>query len=319
MNSNDPDRQAARPASPEEWRETEFRSPRFQDLEKWKTGEILDALLGGQISALNAVWGGKAQIERAVAKAVERLSETEGRIVYVGAGTSGRLAVLDGIELTPTFGWPSERLVYLFAGGDAGLQHAVEGAEDDEVKARASIANAKVGSDDVVLALAASGTTPYTRAAVKAARERGALTISFANNPGSPLLGDAEIGILLHTGAEVLAGSTRLAAGTSQKIALNLFSTALMIGLHKIYQGFMVDMQLKNEKLVLRAQAMLMAITGCSNETARKALQDADKHIKLAVLIVQGAQKGHGQQLLLRHKGDLGSALAELNANPPQS
>ena len=292
-----------------EWRETEFRSPRFEGLETWSEGDILAALLGGQHQALHAVWGALPQLEKAVSAAVKRLTGSSGRLVYIGAGTSGRLAVLDGIELTPTFGWPVSRIVYLFAGGEAGLQHSRERAEDDEVQGRNSIAQADIGPNDVVLGLAASGTTPYTRAAIQAARAAGALTISFANNPDSPLISDAEFGVLLRSGPEVLAGSTRLGAGTSQKAALNLFSTTLMIGLNKVYRGYMVDMEASNDKLVLRAERMVMDITDCNLEAAQEALAEADNHTKLAVLLVSGTKKSEALELLERHNGNLGAAL----------
>ncbi|HHG89335.1 MAG TPA: N-acetylmuramic acid 6-phosphate etherase, partial [Devosia sp.] len=252
-----------KPESDGTTRETEQRQPCFAELETWEPSKILATLLEGQQQALNAVRNALADIEKSAIAAAERLSGDEGRIIYVGAGTSGRLGVLDGIELTPTFGWPSERLAFLFAGGDAGLTSAVEGAEDDEETARQLVAQAKLGASDVMVALAASGTTPFTRAAVKAAHAAGALTIAFANNPGAPLLGDAEIGILLRSGPEVLAGSTRLGAGTAQKIALGLFSTTLMIGLNKVHKGHMVDMVASNDKLKMRARRMLGDITGC--------------------------------------------------------
>ncbi len=295
---------------PQEWRETELRSARYRELESWPMSEVLAALLGGQQNALHAVWGALPEIEQAVVAAVERLRHEDGRLIYAGAGTSGRLGVLDGIELIPTFGWPENRVVYLFAGGEAGLRNAEEGAEDDVDKARASIEATTVGAHDVVIGLAASGTTPYTRAALQAARQAGALTIALANNPGSPLLGDADIAVLLRSGPEVLAGSTRLAAGTSQKIALNLFSTALMIGLHKVYHGYMVDMQASNEKLVLRAERMVRELTGCDAEAARRALREADYHTKLAVLLVGGMDKQKARDVLARHQGNLGAAIA---------
>lgn len=292
-----------------EWRETEVASPRFAGLETWNTRDVLSTLHAGQYAALSAVGNALPTIEAAVAAAAQRLVGPSGRLIYVGAGTSGRLAVLDAVELTPTFGWPLARIVFLFAGGDAGMQHAREGAEDDGAEARAAIEKAKPGPHDVVLALAASGTTPYTRAAVAAARHTGALTIAFANNPGSPLLDDAEIGVLLRTGPEVLAGSTRLAAGTSQKVALNLFSTSLMIALHKVYGGHMVDMQASNEKLVKRAEHIVMDLTGCSEQAARKALGACGYHAKVAVLLVNGIAKPEAERLLERHGGDLGAAL----------
>jgi N-acetylmuramic acid 6-phosphate etherase len=290
-------------------RETEFRSPRFQGLDTWGTGEVLAALLAGQHQGLHAVWGALQTLEQAVAMAVQRLSSDEGRIIYVGAGTSGRLAVLDGIELTPTFGWPPQRLVYLFAGGEKGLIHSIEGAEDDAGLARDLVERTNIGPADVVLALAASGTTPYTRAAVAEARKKGALTISFANNPGSPLLDDAQIGVLLRSGPEVLAGSTRLGAGTAQKVALNLFSTALMVGLNKVYAGYMVDMVASNEKLKNRAAAMVMELTRCDAAKARAALEQTDYGIKLAVLLVGGMEKPTAEELLERHNGNLGAAI----------
>jgi len=297
--------------NPQEWRETEFRSPRFDGLETWGTNEVLLALLGGQHQALNAVWGALPALQNAIEAAIMRLSNSEGRIVYVGAGTSGRLGMLDGIELTPTFGWPAKRLLYLFAGGDVGLKHAKEGAEDDIDAARLSILDNKVGPDDVVVALAASGTTPYTRSALETARNAGALTISIANNPGAPLLDDAQIGVLLRTGPEVLAGSTRLGAGTAQKVALNLFSTCLMIGLNKVYRGHMVDMQASNEKLVLRAERMVMEITDCDLDAARKALNESAYYTKLAVLLIEGIKKSAALELLRRHEGNLRAVLDE--------
>lgn len=291
--------------------ETEFREARYSGLETWPTSQILSTLLGGQHQALNAVAAAIPEISRAVEAAVARLLTSNGRIIYVGAGTSGRLAVLDGIELTPTFGWPVERLHYLFAGGIAGQDSAIEGAEDDAIAGRDEILAAQLTADDVVLALAASGTTPYTRAAVQEARKVGALTISFANNPNSPILNDAEIGVLLRTGAEVLSGSTRLGAGTSQKVSLNLFSTSLMIALNRVHNGYMVDMQAGNKKLILRAQAMVKGITGCNTERATVALEQCDYHTKLAVLLVEGCDKNRAMRLLERYNGNLAAALAD--------
>jgi len=294
-----------------EWCETESREARYNGLETWPTSQILSTLLGGQYQALGAVAAAIPKLSLAVEAAVGRLTGTNGRIVYVGAGTSGRLAVLDGIELTPTFGWPNERLVYLFAGGAAGLDHAFDDAEDDAVAGKNEIVSANLTPDDIVIALAASGTTPYTRAAVQEAKKAGALTIGFANNPNAPMLDDAEFGILLRTGAEVLSGSTRLAAGTSQKVSLNLFSTTLMMGLNKVHRGYMVDMQANNEKLILRAQFMVRQITGCDTERAKSALKKCDYHTKLAVLVVEGCDKSLGLELLERHAGNLANALID--------
>ncbi len=303
--------------NPQEWRETEQRSSRFAGLETWGTSEVLKALLGGQMQALNAVWAALDDLEAAVDTAAQRLQTGDGRLVYVGAGTSGRLGVLDGIELIPTFGWPDERLLYGLAGGEAGLLHSQERAEDSAEVGRNFILDHKVGPNDVVLGLAASGTTPFTRAAIQAARASGALTIALANNPESPLLYDAEHHILLRTGAEVLAGSTRLSAGTSQKAALNLFSTGLMVRLKKVYRGYMVDMQLTNTKLTQRAKDMVVALTSCSQERATAALQESDNQIKLAVLIVLGATKTQATNVLAETRGDLGESLQVLGLHQP--
>ncbi|SDR20874.1 N-acetylmuramic acid 6-phosphate etherase [Pseudovibrio sp. Tun.PSC04-5.I4] len=296
-------------SKPKDWRETEQRSSRFEGLETWEIGDVLKALLGGQMQSLNAVWAVLGPIEDAVKAAAERLKDGEGRLVYIGAGTSGRLGVLDGIELIPTFGWPEERLIYGLAGGEAGLLRPQEGAEDSAPGGQSFILENHIGVKDVVIGLAASGTTPYTRAAVQAARAAGAVTISLANNPESPLLKDAEHGILLNTGAEVLAGSTRLSAGTSQKAALNLFSTALMVRLKKVFRGYMVDMQLTNEKLEDRARDMVISLTGCAQEQAIQALEESNKHIKLAVLLVLGADKQRASTVLAENLGDLGESL----------
>jgi len=295
-----------------DWRDTERRSPRFEGLEDWPTRDILDALLSGQNAALHGVSAALPQIGEAVEAAANRLKERDGRLVYTGAGTSGRLAVLDGIELTPTFGWPTSRIAYLFAGGMIGLTKAVEGAEDNVKAAQQEVDELKLTPYDVVIGLAASGTTPYTRAAIERARKTGALTISFANNPKAPLLKDADFGILLNTGAEALAGSTRLGAGTAQKAALNLFSTTLMARLHKIHQGYMVDMLATNDKLKDRALRMVLAITSCSEDTAKDALKEADYHVKLAVLIAKGSTKDAAQQALDTHFGDLRGAQTTL-------
>lgn len=304
-------------ANPQEWRETEQRSSRFAGLEAWGTSEVLKALLGGQMQALNAVSAALGDLEVAVEAAAQRLQTGEGRLVYVGAGTSGRLGVLDGIELIPTFGWPEDRLIYGLAGGEAGLLRPQEEAEDSIEEARVFVARNNISAADVVLGLAASGTTPFTRAAIQAARATGALTISLANNPKSPLLEDAEHKILLRTGAEVLAGSTRLSAGTSQKAALNLFSTALMVRLKKVYRGYMVDMQLTNTKLSQRAKDMVVALTGCSQKKATAALQESGNHIKLAVLLVLGATKTQATNVLAETRGDLGESLQVLGLQQP--
>lgn len=291
-----------------EWRRTEARSPRFHELETWPTGDILMAMLENQSQALHALWGAQLHIGEAVGAACTRLETGAGRLVYLGAGTSGRLGVLDGVELAPTFGWPQERLLFVLAGGAEGQTEAAEGAEDDVDAALRAIAKARLGTDDVVLGIAASGTTPFTVAGIDAARAAGALTIGIANNAPSPLLEAADIGVSLDTGPEILAGSTRLTAGTAQKIALNMFSTALMIGLRKVYAGHMVEMRASNEKLRQRAQRMVCEITQCSSQMAAQALTRSGFEIKPAVLIVEGATAEKAAKLLKQSAGDLAVA-----------
>lgn len=295
-------------------RETEWRLDRYAGLESWAVGEALGALQEGQMRAVAALLPAMDQLTAAVTAAMEALRGGKGRLVYAGAGTSGRLALLDGTELGPTFGWPDERLVLLLAGGEAAAARAEEDAEDDEDAGREGIAKHHIGAGDVVLGVAASGTTRYTRALIMAAREAGATTIGFANNPGAPLLTDAEYGVLLRTGPEVLAGSTRLGAGTAQKAALNMFSTALMIGLKKVHLGYMVDMLPNNEKLRQRAAGMVADIAGCDPAAARAALARSGDRIKPAVMIAAGAELAEAEALLGQAEDDLGAALAAFRA-----
>ncbi|KTQ98573.1 N-acetylmuramic acid-6-phosphate etherase [Aureimonas ureilytica] len=265
--------------------ETERADPRFSDLETRPTSALLEVLLGGHTKALVSVAAALPDIERAADAVAARLGrDRESRLVYCGAGTSGRLALQDGVELGPTFDWPPERAVFLLAGGVTSLALAREGAEDDEASAAAMIAEAGLCGRDVVIGVAASGRTPFTLACIAKARERGALTIAFANEPSGPLLRAAEIGILLRTGPEVLAGSTRMAAGTAQKIALNLLSTAVMIRLGKVFRGRMVEMRPTNDKLRARAERMVADVAGCGLDRAREALDATGGRIREAIL-----------------------------------
>jgi N-acetylmuramic acid 6-phosphate etherase len=210
-----------------------------------------------------------------------------GRLIYVGAGTSGRLGVLDSVELYPTFSWPRERAVGLIAGGAQAMFVAVEGAEDDQAQGALDVKEVQVGPNDVVLLIAASGATPYVMGALDAARAVGALTIAFANNPDAPVTRLADIGITLDTGSEVISGSTRLKAGTAQKIALNTLSSALMVRLNKVHGNLMVDLKATNAKLVRRSIALTMRATGCDEATARSVLEACDHHVKVALVAIK--------------------------------
>jgi N-acetylmuramic acid 6-phosphate etherase len=217
------------------------------------------------------------------ALAIEERLRAGGRLVYAGAGTSGRLAVQDGVELTPTYNWPSERLVFLVAGGMGALMRSVEGAEDNIEAAREEVAAADVGPNDVLIAVAASGRTPYAVAALEAARVRGALTIAIANNPGTPLLAAADHPIVADTGAEIVAGSTRMKAGTAQKAALNMLSTAIMLRCGLVHRGLMVNMRISNEKLAQRARRMVATLAGIDEARAADALELAGNDLRRAV------------------------------------
>jgi N-acetylmuramic acid 6-phosphate etherase len=267
----------------------------------------LHALWEGQLAAVAALRPAISVLAAAVTASASRL-RGGGRLAYAGAGTSGRIGVQDGAELGPTFDWPPERLLFLMAGGEAALIRAAEGAEDRADAAAQDVRDAGLGPPDVLVGLAASGSTPYTVACVAAAREAGALTIGIANSPGTRLLEAAEYPVLLETGPEAVAGSTRMKAGTAQKAALNLFSTAVMTQLGRVYRGQMVDMLARNDKLRRRAVRMLRALTGASTEQAAAALTQADGRVKLAVLVVRGLGVLEAQALLNRSGGDLRGA-----------
>jgi N-acetylmuramic acid 6-phosphate etherase len=289
--------------------DTERVSPRYANLDVWDAGEILDALIEAQFAAVAAARAARPALERA-ARAMESRLRYRGRLVYAGAGTSGRLAVQDGAELMPTFSWPEQRLVLLIAGGSEALLRSVEGAEDEGGRAERLIRQHVIDSKDVLIAVAASGTTPFTLACLREAKRRGALTVGIANNRGTPLLDEAEHAIWLDTGAEPIAGSTRMKAGTAQKIALNLLSTLLMILLGRVYDGLMVDVQAVNQKLVRRSEDMLIRLTCCSREAARAAIEEAHGSVKLAVMLLNGCNPEEGARLIDRAGGHLRSALA---------
>jgi N-acetylmuramic acid 6-phosphate etherase len=289
---------------------TEHMDPRFIDLDSWSTAEMTQAMLDGQLKACAAVRPALPAINAAVDDAVRALKRG-GRLVYVGAGTSGRIAVQDGAELAPTYDWPHDRIVFVMAGGMQALVRSVEGAEDDEAKGAEAIARAEVHQDDVVIAVAASGTTPFTVAALRSAAARDALTIAVANNRGAPLFEPARHRILIETGTEVLAGSTRMQAGTAQKIVLNLFSTAVMVKLGRVYRGLMVGMRATNAKLRHRAAIIVSQIVGCGENDAAIFVQRAEGDVRLAVLLGLGWERTGAMQALLKHEGNLRSVIDE--------
>lgn len=276
-------------------------------IETWPTSRALRAQLDSQARAIAAVEAALPMIAQAVAAALPRLRRG-GRLLYAGAGSSGRIAAQDRAELFPTFGWPTERSAALVAGGPAALGDSVEGAEDDAEAGAATVAALSPRADDVLVAVAASGTTPWTEAALRQAAGCGALTVALASRAGTPLLAGADVPVLLATGPEVLPGSTRLAAGTAQKIALNLFSTQLMMALGRVHRGRMVHMVASNAKLVARGERMVEELTGCGTDAARRAFAEAGQTVPLAVLLVDGWTLEQARALLEDCGGDLGAA-----------
>ncbi|PYD75298.1 N-acetylmuramic acid 6-phosphate etherase [Novacetimonas pomaceti] len=291
---------------------TEGQDPRYADVDLWPVASVLDALVESQMSAIAAVRAAVPRMEQAVTAALPRLM-AGGRLFYVGAGTSGRIGMQDGVELLPTFGWEPERLILLLAGGNDAVYQAAEGAEDRDDVARAEILAHDPCANDVVLGIAASGSTPYTCAAIGAARTAGSLTIGIACNPSCQLLNMAEVGIPVVTGMEVISGSTRLKAGTAQKATLNLISTTLMIRMGHAYRGQMVDMRVVNDKLRRRACRMVRSLTGCTEQQAMATLQAANFNVKRAVMLCWGIPADQIETLLSTHDDNLRGVFAQLH------
>jgi N-acetylmuramic acid 6-phosphate etherase len=288
---------------------TERSSPRYSDIDAWDAEDIAEAIIEGQLAAVAAVHAARGDIAAAASAIYSRLGD-DGRLIYAGAGTSGRLAAQDGAELVPTFDWPEDRLLFLIAGGHDALLRSIEGAEDDVQHAIALIEQHAISASDVLVAVAASGTTPFTLACLREGKRRGALTVGIANNSASPLLQEADHAIYLATGSEPIAGSTRLKAGTAQKVTLNTLSSLLMILLGKVYRGLMVDVRALNEKLSRRSEHMLIQLTGCDSTEARNALNLANGRVKVAALLLEGCDLDAAEQILHASGNRLGEALA---------
>jgi N-acetylmuramic acid 6-phosphate etherase len=289
---------------------TESASSRFATLEDWSSTDLVTGILEGQYSAISAVQAATPALAEAIDRGAERLARG-GRLVYLGAGTSGRIATQDGAELPPTFNWPYERAITLMAGGQGAVFHAVEGAEDKESLAVEGLDGINVAENDVVIALAASGRTPYAIGGLVHARKLGALTIGIFNNRGGRLGEVAEIPVLIDTGAEILAGSTRMKAGTAQKAALNCISTGVMIRLGFVYRGLMVEMKPTNTKLQDRAVKMVATLTDTDYATSQAALTEAGGVIKLAtVMLLKGLDRAAAEAVLAKAGGNLRTALA---------
>lgn len=265
---------------------TECLSSRYKGLDQWSASEILAAIYDGQLNAIAAVRPAIADIAKAGEAIARKLAQNPAsRLIYVGAGSSGLLAMQDAMEMPPTFNWPLERLVFMMAGGEQSRLVPNGIFEDDARAAQRDAAHYNVSENDVVIAVSASGTTPYSVCVTEIAQNLGALTVALANNPDTALLRLATYGIYLESGPEIPAGSTRMAAGTAQKAALGMLSTLVMTRLGHLHDGLMVSLIADNTKLRQRAIDIVSDIVSCDAETAQNALQQADGHVKLAILV----------------------------------
>jgi N-acetylmuramic acid 6-phosphate etherase len=287
---------------------TEAISATYRGLDAWSDEKVLQAFWEGQERAIAAVRPALPSIA-AAARAIAQRIEPNGRLVYAGAGTSGRQAALDGMELGSTFGWPDARVVFLLAEGLTLRPGAAGEHEDDSGAAERAVRELALTPRDVLIAVAASGTTPFTLTAAAAARRAGALVIALANNAAAPLLAEADHPILLETGPEVISGSTRMNAGTAQKAALGLLSSLAMTRLGHVHDGLMVSMRAENAKLKQRAAEIVAAIAGCTPEAAGRALETCDGRIKDAVLVAGGVSSAAAERLLAESGGNLRLAL----------
>jgi N-acetylmuramic acid 6-phosphate etherase len=293
---------------------TERRNPASARLDALPVESVLRLMNSEEARVSGAVAEALPQISGAVELLVEGWRRG-GRWIYVGAGTSGRLAALDAAECPPTFGVPPERILALIAGGESAAGQAMEDAEDDGAAAVRDLEGSDLVSTDVVVGLAASGRTPYVLAAVEHASEAGCATIGISNNLGSRLTAIADVGIELDTGPEILTGSTRLKAGTAQKMVLNMLSTASFAQLGKVHENFMVDVQATNEKLRHRARRMVQETTGASETEAGELLRAAGGSAKVAIVMGgTGVCAAEAQGLLDTARGSVRRALEALTA-----
>jgi N-acetylmuramic acid 6-phosphate etherase len=285
---------------------TERRNPRSSTIDTASALEIVDLIGAEDAGVPGAVATARAEIARTI-DLIESAFRAGGRLIYVGAGTSGRLGVLDATECPPTFGTPPQMVVGLIAGGSPALVRSVEGAEDDEVTATREMNTLGVGREDVVVGVAASGTTPFVRAALVRAQARGARTALLSCAEPPPQLREScDVCITVLVGPEIVTGSTRMKAGTATKLVLNTLTTGAMIRLGKTYGNLMVDLRALNDKLVDRSQRIVMETTGLDREAARRVIEAAEGSVKTAIVMARRAvSKTEAERLLVDHAGRL--------------
>ena len=288
---------------------TEQRNPNSMHVDSLSALEIVQLMNKEDKQVPLAIEKCLPQIAQAV-ECIVAAFQQGGRLVYIGAGTSGRLGVLDASECPPTFGVSPEMVKGIIAGGERALRHPIEGAEDSKTHAVVDLQTIQFSSKDVLVGIAASGRTPYVIGALEYAKSLGSVTISIASNPNSAMANIVDIAIDTVVGAEVLTGSSRLKSGTAQKLVLNMLTTASMILMGKCYQNLMVDVQASNEKLKARAIRIVMQATDCDKALAEETLKQADQNAKLAIMmILSGLDRVQAEALLEKHQGKLQLAL----------
>lgn len=288
---------------------TEQRNPNSMNVDSLSALEIVQLMNDEDKQVPLAIEKCLPQIAQAVERIVAAFQKG-GRLVYIGAGTSGRLGVLDASECPPTFGVSPEMVKGIIAGGERALRHPIEGAEDSKTHAVVDLQTIQFSSKDVLVGIAASGRTPYVIGALEYAKSLGSVTVSIASNPNSAMANIVDIAIDTVVGPEVLTGSSRLKSGTAQKLVLNMLTTASMILMGKCYQNLMVDVQASNEKLKARAIHIVMQATDCDKALAEETLKQADQNAKLAIMmILSGLDRAQAEALLEKHQGKLQLAL----------
>ena len=288
---------------------TEQRNPNSMHVDSLSALEIVQLMNEEDKQVPLAIEKCLPQIAQAV-ECIVAAFQQGGRLVYIGAGTSGRLGVLDASECPPTFGVSPEMVKGIIAGGERALRHPIEGAEDSKTQAVVDLQTIHFSSQDVLVGIAASGRTPYVIGALEYAKSLGSVTVSIASNPNSAMANIVDIAIDTVVGPEVLTGSSRLKSGTAQKLVLNMLTTASMILMGKCYQNLMVDVQASNEKLKARAIRIVMQATDCDKALAEETLKQADQNAKLAIMmILSGLDRAQAEALLEKHQGKLQLAL----------
>ena len=288
---------------------TESRNPATMEMDTMSALEIVTVMNREDEKVPRAISGCLTQIARCAELAGQTL-RAGGRIIYMGAGTSGRLALLDAVECPPTFGVPHGTVIGLVAGGATAFERPLEDAEDKPEEGVKDLKTVEVKKEDLVIGVAASGRTPYVLGGMEYAKSLGCHTVAICCNMGSPMAAAAELAIEVSAGPECLTGSTRLKAGTCQKLILNMISTAAMVSCGKVYQNLMVDVDPCNEKLVLRARKIVMEATGCTEDQAAEALSQAGDHPKTAItMILAGCDAREARMRLERAGGFVRDAI----------